>query len=84
MFVRKDIPLKLNQQQKEEYDRQQNKVWLDTDGAEMNKRANEMLAKNFKKQMEEKKKSELEDDVARQTSRIDRAAAKSAQLKGEV
>ena len=32
MFVRKDIPLKLTQQQKEEYDRQQNKVWLDTDG----------------------------------------------------
>merc|ERR1719491_1012253 len=32
----------------------------------------------------EAKKSELEEDVAKMTSRIDRAAAKSAQLKGEI
>merc|ERR1719148_445038 len=32
----------------------------------------------------EAKKAELEDDVARQTSRLDRAAAKSAQLKEEI
>lgn len=32
----------------------------------------------------EAKKSELEEDVAKQTSRIDQAAARSAQLKGEV
>merc|ERR1712127_814889 len=30
------------------------------------------------------KKGELEDDVAKQTSRIDRAAARSTQLKGEI
>merc|ERR1712087_152690 len=30
------------------------------------------------------KKGELEDDIAKQTSRIDRAAARSAQLKGEI
>merc|ERR1740121_2143349 len=34
--------------------------------------------------MTEAKKSELEDDVARMTSRLDRALAKSAQLKAEI
>merc|ERR1712127_297820 len=32
----------------------------------------------------EAKKGELEDDIAKQTSRIDRAAARSVQLKGEI
>jgi len=49
-------------------------------GAEATEKAycDEQLAKTAAK------KAELEDDVARQTSRIDRAAARSAQLKEEI